>query len=141
MRNILIMFAALAASAAAHADSWDSNKNIDRAMSSAVKTYKAAGAAGLVDAMNNCYAGLDTSRRNPNLGRDVEYCVALDAAASVIDNRQPESERNESLDFTEAITRTSYTVERAGLVRLPEELQRYLIPRFNKIRTELPAKL
>lgn len=141
MRTCLILIAVLSMATAAHAESWDSNANMDAAMSKAVATYKAGGAPALVAASDNCYAGLDTGRRNPNVGRDVEYCVALDASAAVIDSKQPVNARNDALDFSETITRTSYVVQKAGLVRLPEDLQRYLIPRFNKVRTELPAKL
>lgn len=141
MRKILFLMAALSITTTAQADSWDSDKNIDQAMTKAVAAFKTSGTQGLVAASQNCYAGLDTSRRNVNRGRDVEYCVALDASGSVIDNKQQEGGRDTFLSFPQMIIRTTIAVEQAELVRLPEELNRYLLARITKVHAAIPAKL
>ena len=139
-------FAAIALLCAlpALADSWDSNANIERAMNRAVAANKKGGAKAMVEEAQNCHAGLDYSYRNHNAGRDVEYCIAMEISASMIDKAQAmkrQVPRHEYLSDLNVVMRSSYLLERAKLVSGPRDFELYLIPRMQKIGRELPGKL
>jgi hypothetical protein len=55
-------------------------------MDAALKAYKKTGVTRIVEGSRNCYAGLDTSRANRNVGRDVEYCIAYAISSLMIDS-------------------------------------------------------
>lgn len=140
----LFLLIALLACVPAMADSWDSNQNIDKAMTAALKTYASNGVSGMVDQVNNCNAGLDTRPGNKNLGRDVEYCIAYEMSAAIIDREAAKDgnfPRSGAFDGNKVMVRAMLLLEKARIVRLPEEFERYLLPRFTKIDTELPLKM
>lgn len=144
LKRIILALSVLTCCLPAVADSWDSNLNIDRAMSAALKTYKSNGALGLVSDSKNCYAGLDTSRTNKNVGRDVEYCISFELSSVIIDREVSAAmsvPRNEYLSSFDVFTRAMFNLERARIVRQPEEFDRYLLPRFTKINAEIPSKM
>ena len=144
LNRLILTGALLAASFPALADSWDSNKNIDRAMNAAVATYRSAGVAGLVDGANNCYAGLNASPRNRQAGRDAEYCFAFAVSSAVIDretSRATGRAQHEYFTNGELLIRAMYVLEQAQVVTRPEEFQPYMAPRVTRISTEIPRRL
>lgn len=144
LKRLILAGALLAASLPALAESWDSNKNIERAMDTAVSTYKKSGVTGLIKESENCYAGLDTSRRNAHVGRDVEYCVSYVVSSAVIDkemSRANNAPQNEYFTNGELLLKAMYALERARVVTRPEEFQPYLAPRLSKISEEVPRRL
>lgn len=144
LKRLILITTMLACSFPVLADSWDSNKNIDKAMNAALKTYKSNGTTGMIEASKNCYAGLDTSYRNKNVGRDVEYCITYEISSKVIDEKVCEAMNfplNEYFSTIDVAMRAMYHLETARIVRLPEEFNRYLVPRVTKIRQELPPKM
>lgn len=144
LKKLIVLAAALACAVPAMADSWNSNKNIESAMGTAIKTYRARGMTGLVDESRNCFAGLDTSARNRNVGRDVEYCIAYELSATTIDREVGKATQfppTAGLEFLNVMTRAMATLEQAKLVRLPEEFAPYLKPRLQKISDELPRRM
>jgi|GEM_PF-3624009 len=144
LKQIVVAAALLASAAPALADSWNSNKNVERAMSAALATYREAGIGGAVDESQNCYAGLDTSLRNKNAGRDVEYCIAYEFAASEIDRQMVAAMQfppTESLELGIVMLRATAALEKAGVARQRSDFEAYLIPRYKKIKDELPAKM
>jgi len=145
MFNRLILTAAmLAACLPALADSWDSNKNIERAMGAALKTYKKTGVSGIVDGMNNCYAGLDTRQANRNVGRDVEYCVAYALSSLVIDGEISKAMNfppSQYLNNVDVAVKAMFVLEQARIVTLPEQFTPYFDSRMSQIRQGLLPKL
>lgn len=144
LRRLVLVISILACSLPVMADSWNSNKNIEKAMDVALKTYKESGIAGLVSESQSCYAGLDTRFTNKNVGRDVEYCVSYELSSVIIDREVCKAmnfPRNEYLGSPDVFTRAMLYLEKSRIVRLPEEFDRYLLPRFTKINTELPRKM
>lgn len=144
LKRLILAGALLATSLPALAESWDSNKNIERAMDAAVSTYKKSGVTGLIKESENCYAGLDTSRRNGHVGRDVEYCVSYVVSSAVIDkemSRANSAPQNEYFTNGELLLKAMYALERARVVTRPEEFQPYLAPRLSKISEEVPRRL
>lgn len=133
--------ALLAVCASSLADSWDSSKNVERAMSDAVNTYRSAGEDGLVAASENCYAGLDTGVLNKHRGRDVEYCISHVLAAAVISKRASRaSQAPQNAYFTsgELLIKAMHTLETARMVTRPEEFMPYLNQRMTKIEKDMP---
>jgi hypothetical protein len=142
-KKLILAGALLAASLPALADSWDSNRNIERAMDAALATYRKTGVTGLVQEAENCYAGLDTSRRNKHVGRDVEYCISYVVSSAVIDkeaSRAINAPQNEYFTNGELLLKAMYALERARIVTRPEEFQPYLAPRLSKISGEMPRR-
>jgi hypothetical protein len=144
LKRIVLALAMAAAIGPAMAASWDSNTNIDRATAAALKAYRANGDAALIDAANNCYAGLDARPRNPNAGRDVEYCISLDLSALAIDNTavtEGNAPRSTKLEPEKMMLRAMQALEQARIVRLPEEFLQYLNPRFDKNNADILQKM
>jgi len=143
-KQLIIGVAILTSAVPALADSWDSNKNIERAMSAALAAYKKAGVGELVAQSQNCYAGLDTSVRNKNAGRDVEYCIAYEFSSSEIDRQMVAAMQfpaSENLEFGMVMLRAMQALEKAGVVRQQRDFEAYLLPRYKKIKDELPGKM
>ena len=144
LRCLAAAFVALAIAAPAAADSWDSNKNLDRAMRAAVKTYRASGAVGLAVEARNCYAGLDTSTRNKNMGRDVEYCIAYEYSSAKIDDGMSKAMNfppTQSLGLEGVVQRAMAILHKTKIVSDPDDFAPYLVPRMNHIDAELFRKL
>lgn len=132
----------LACALPALADSWDSDANINKAMDQAVSTFKAKGIPGLEEAARSCYAGMDYSRRNVNVGRDVEYCVSYELASTIIDRDNAKATNGaRSAYFKDVLLRSAHNLEKARAVKLPEEIERYLAPRYQKIERAMPGKM
>jgi hypothetical protein len=144
LKHFIVALAFLVSAAPALADSWNSNKNIDRAMDAALKTYRATGTTGLVDESQNCYAGLDIAPTNRSMGRDVEYCIAYEFSAAMIDSAASKANAfppTEKLEFTPVMVRAMAVLDKAKIVRLPEDYEPYLIPRLQRIKDQLPLKM
>ena len=143
-KKLILAGALLAVSLTALADSWDSNKNIERAIDDAVSTYKKSGVTGLIKESENCYAGLDISRFNKHVQRDVEYCVSYVVSSAVIDKEMSHAinaPQNEYFTNGELLLKAMYVLESAHIVTRPEEFQPYLVPRLSKISQEVPRRL
>jgi hypothetical protein len=139
MLNKVLIFIALFCAGHAFADSWDSNANISRAVDKAITTYKSQGLAGLAAEAQNCYAGLDTSFRNKNVSRDVEYCVALEIASSKINHSG--KQRHAYLDGGEVLLRAMLYLEKTRVIHQPDEFQLYLAPRIERINASMQGRI
>lgn len=127
----------------ATADSWNSSENISRAANRALATYGTNGIDGIVSESRNCHAGLDTSYRNKNAARDIEYCIAFDIASTLIDQRRAgsnEANRSAYLNLNEAMMRGVFALEKARLITLPEQIVPYF-DRFSGIQSKLPKTM
>jgi len=142
-KRIFVAAFVFACAGPALADSWNSSKNIERAMNSALKTYRSSGMVGLTGEAQNCYSGLDTTLRNRNMGRDVEYCIAYEFSAAVIDAQASAAMSlppTESLDYTNVMLRAMSLLERAKIVTHERDYEPYMA-RFKKVHDELPRKM
>jgi hypothetical protein len=125
-------------SASAFANSWDSRSNILNATNNAVFIYKAKGIDGLVGAAQSCYDGLDSSMRNKYVGRDTEYCIALEVAANQIDQKTSGSDTHPY--FKDTLVRVMLYLEKGRIVTLPEQFGPYA-SRFSIIKAEIAGRL
>ncbi len=137
----LLLVGLLSLSIPALAGAWNSDANLNKAMDQAVATYKAKGVAGLEDEARNCYAEIDYAHTNKSLPRNVEYCIAYELSATLIDRDAAKPGGARSAYFKDVLTRSMYQLERARVVTLPEQFERYLGPRFQKIERALPGKM
>lgn len=135
----LVWCCLLACSLPALADSWDSRGNIAKATEQAIQTYKTKGADALVADGESCHAGLDLARTNKNLARDVEYCIAFEIAATLIDQKTANPHHPYWANGN-TFLRGMYALERARIVTLPEQFNPYL-ERFKGIPARVNAAL
>jgi hypothetical protein len=142
VRNLCVFIFIMMCASIASADSWDSNQNINRATDAASSTYKSKGIPGVEGEAKNCYAGLDTTRINKNVGRDVEYCIAFEIASALIDQRMSvdTAARSAYLNINEITARAVYHLEKVRIVTLPENLVPYF-GRFSGVKKRLPERL
>lgn len=124
----------------ASADSWDSDANLDRGVKATLQAHKQNGVDGLIAQTENCYAGLDTSRANRNVGKDVEYCVAVDIASMIVDGKKAQANGKDRTGYfsTENVfVRAGRTLDMSRQVQLPEQLQQYFLNRASRIKQRL----
>lgn len=112
--------------------------NLKRASDKALATYKSSGLDGLELEGKTCYTGLDKRITNPTLGPQVEYCIAFEGAAAVINAQK----KLGSTYFTaDVATRAFIALDQSRLVTLPENLLPYVNPRYEYIQKYVSGRL
>ena len=140
MKKIIAAVFASLACASSYAASWDSDANIEKAANVAIKKFVTGGVNSMQSAAENCFNGLDKRRSNPNLGRDVEYCIALDSAAlavfQAIASGGPTETQTTYFDSeNQLILKWVLTLDESRLIRTPEDISPYLVPRIRKAKS------
>ncbi|WP_244788335.1 hypothetical protein [Cupriavidus pauculus] len=134
MRKLLCAALALAIAGSALADI----DNLNRASDKALTVYKSSGMDGLELEGKTCYSGLDKRPSNPNLGAQVEYCIAFEGASAVINNTKKLQSPYYGLD---TVARAFLALDQSRLVTLPEQMTTYTSPRYEYIKKYVTGRL
>ncbi len=143
MKSVIIVAALMATSVAAHAGSWNSQQNLQKAVTAGVSAYNSGGLAAVASASENCFKGLDIGWQNKDVQRDVEYCIALESTGLVIHNTASNLKANATyFDSDETLfAHWMNTLESARIVELPEQFKPYLIPRLQTVSSLVKKQL
>lgn len=115
--------------------------NLDRAVNDALTTYRTGGESALATKANLCTTGIDLSGAVSSPAKEVEYCMALEAAGVVMLQHDGKLAQSQYFQPGDVMVRAKYNLLRAHVVELPEQDPEYIVPRMKYIREQVLKRM
>lgn len=115
--------------------------NLDRAVKDALATYKSGGEQALATKADLCTTGVDFSGAASSPAREVEYCMALEAAGVVMLQHDGKLAQSDYFQPTDVMVRAKANLVRAHVIELPEQDNAYVIPRMKYVREQVLKRM
>jgi hypothetical protein len=115
--------------------------NLDRAVNDALATYRSGGENALATKANLCTTGVDFSGSVSSPAREVEYCMALEAAGVVMLQHDGKLAQSQYFQPVDVMVRAKANLARAHIVELPEQDPAYVVPRMKYVREQVLKRM